>query len=296
MLFQNWLKTLTVDFAPRSSRRDRRKAWSIPEQVVLTQQDFVCARLVETLETRKLLSVDPVLVADLVAGAGGSNPSNFVNVNGTLFFSAFDAAQRPTITWDAVSGADTYVIYIRNLSTGADPLLLRAVTGTSFTPTSNLGIGAYDVRVRALSAFGDSSFYSQKSNFRIATPAVFTNVVLIQASTTPTLSWRPLTGAVKFDLWINNLSTGQEQVVRDTGLTGTSWTWPTDLPMGSYRAWIRGTDASGLQANWSQFADFFVLPPVTAVSPVNPTFDQTPTFTWNAVPGAVSYDLYYRYQ
>jgi hypothetical protein len=45
---------------------------------------------VETLETRTLLSVDPVLVADLVAGAGGSNPNNFVNVNGTLFFSAND--------------------------------------------------------------------------------------------------------------------------------------------------------------------------------------------------------------
>ena len=202
--------------------------------------------------------------------------------------------QRPTISWNAVSGADTYVVYIRNLSTGADPLLLRAVTGTSFTPTSNLGIGSYDVRVRALSTSGDSSFYSQKLNFRIATPAVFTNVVRFQTSTTPTLSWKPLAGAVKFDLWIDNLSTGQQQVVRDSNVTGTSWTAPTSLPMGSYRAWIRGTDASGRQANQSLPVDFFVLPPVTAVSPVNPTFDQTPTFTWNAVPGAVSYDLYYR--
>ena len=115
-----------------------------------------------------------------------------------------------------------------------------------------------------------------------------------QTTPTPTLNWVALPGAVNYDVWIDNVSTNQSQFVRNMNVVGTSFTPPSNLPMDSYRAWVRGKDASGLAAQWSVPVNFRVLLPVTVLAGPASTFDRTPTFSWNAVSGAVSYDLDYR--
>jgi fibronectin-binding autotransporter adhesin len=232
----------------------------------------------------------------LMTYAGGDGNDIALSVFGiptVLSPSATTTSQRPTIAWTSVANAAQYVVLVRNDSTGSTSLLFSQA-GTSYTPTKDLGIGSYRVYVRAVTAGGVSSQYSTSSSFRITTAVVLNVPTKFQTTTTPTISWTPVGGAVKYDLWINNLSTGVPQVVRDVNVTGSSWTSQTSLPMGSYRAWVRGIDASGLVASWSTAVDFFLLPAVSVVGPVTPTFDRTPTFTWDAVPGAVSYDLYYR--
>ena len=199
--------------------------------------------------------------------------------------------QRPTITWTPVDGAVKYQIWIKNQSTNVNPFLQTTRSSTAFYPTSDLGIGRYNVWIRSVSATGVFSESTPQYNFQITTRAIFSVIPRNQTTTTPTLTWSPLVGAVKYDVWIDNLSTGQQQIVRNRNVTGTSLTVATALPMGSYRAWVRGLDASGVFAEWSRPIDFNVLPVVTVIGPVNSTFDRTPTFTWNAVPGAVGYDL-----
>ncbi len=98
-------------------------------------------------------------------------------------------------------------------------------------------------------------------------------------------------GAITYDLWIDNLSTGASQVIRERSLTGSFWRSNTILPIGDYRAWIRGVDASGIAASWSRSEDFRVMPAPTALSPSGPVLNQQPLFTWNSVPGAVRYEL-----
>ena len=133
MQFHNWLKNLIVDLAPRSARRERRKKRNVAGQVLSMQQDFMCAPQVETLEDKTLLSVDPFRVADLVIGAGGSNPSQFVNVNGTLFFSANDGTNG-TELWqsDGTSAGTTLVKDIVTGIGGSAPSYLTNVNGTLF--------------------------------------------------------------------------------------------------------------------------------------------------------------------
>ena len=208
--------------------------------------------------------------------------------------SSVTADQRPTISWNASPGADSYVVLISKQGAGAGSVFLKAVTGSSFTPTADLGIGIFSVRVRAVSDAGASSSYSAARSLRVTTPVVFANVTRFQTTANPGLSWTPLPGAVKYDLWINNLTTGQEHVVREINLTGGSWTSTASLPMGGYRAWIRGIDANGVSATWSKWVDFYVLPTVSVTEALSSTFDTTPTFTWNAVAGATGYDLYLR--
>lgn len=207
---------------------------------------------------------------------------------------ALTAFQRPTITWTTVTDAVKYEVWIKNQSTNVNPFVRVIRTANTFYPTSDLGIARYNLWIRSVTAAGEFSLYTPQYNFRIDAPAVFSNVTRNQTSAFATLAWNPLAGAVKFDVWINNLSIGQSQVLRNANVTGTSFTATTPLPMGLYRAWVRGLDASALAAQWSVPVDFRILLPVAATSPVNSTLDTTPTFTWNAVPGATAYDLVIR--
>jgi ELWxxDGT repeat protein len=131
MLFQNWQNIFSFDFFRLFSRRDRRKAHSLSGRVALMEQGFLSTSMVETLEPRTLLSVDPVLVADLVIGAGGSNPSNFVNVNGTLFFNANDGVNGIELWRSNGTAAGTKLVKdILTGSGGSYPGFLTNVNGT----------------------------------------------------------------------------------------------------------------------------------------------------------------------
>ena len=145
MLFQNWLTTFSVDCARRSSGRDRRRTRSASGLVVFTHLDFVGTPTVETFETRTLLSVDPVIVADIVAGAGGSAPNNFVDVNGTLFFSANNGTTGNEL-WrsDGTVAGTTLVKDIHSGSSDSAPRYLTNVNGTLFFRADN-GVNGFEL-------------------------------------------------------------------------------------------------------------------------------------------------------
>jgi len=110
----------------------------------------------------------------------------------------------------------------------------------------------------------------------------------------PTITWQPAAGAASYEVWINNLSTGQGPYFRETDIAGTSWTSTTDLPFGRYRFWVRGIDRLGVSASWSMLLEVVILAPPVATSPFGGTFDRTPEFAWTAVPGALNYELFVR--
>ncbi len=145
MLFQNWLKSWIFDSSQRSSVRERWKTQSFIGRVALTQQGFQYTPIVEMLEARILLSVDPVVVADLVIGAGGSNPSDFVNVNGTLFFRANDGVNGIEL-WrsNGKAAGTTLVKDILKGSGGSSPSFLMNVNGTLFF-SANDGVAGHEL-------------------------------------------------------------------------------------------------------------------------------------------------------
>jgi hypothetical protein len=128
----------------------------------------------------------------------------------------------------------------------------------------------------------------------------WTDMPRTQLISKPTLTWNNLKGAVKYDIWGDNFSAGINQAFRlvVNGATGatTSWTPPTDLAMGKHRFWIRGIDAKGNAGRWSVLYEALVVTQVKPTGPALSTFDATPTFTWNAVPGAASYQFFLRNQ
>ena len=199
-------------------------------------------------------------------------------------------SQRPAFTWTEVSGATSYEIWLKKDS-DISPYPTITVTQASYTPPADLGIGGFKVAVRSIS----NSFigeFTPNYSFVINTPAVMRAIAKSQPTLRPTINWDLLPGAVKYDVWINDLSRGITQYIRDNNVTtGNSFTPSSDMPMGLYRAWVRGIAADGTFGNWSGAIDFQTMPAPTITAPLNSTFSRRPVFTWNPVSGATAYEL-----
>ncbi|MBL8818573.1 MAG: hypothetical protein JNL58_21270 [Planctomyces sp.] len=199
---------------------------------------------------------------------------------------------RPRFAWTPIAGATSYEVYISNQSTGVDKYHLATVNGTSYTPSIDLAIGKFRMWIRP-KFNGTPGVWSAQHLFNNLTPVTWQSIVRTQQTARPVLSWNSLPGATSYDLWIDNVTTGQQQIVRQQ-VSGNSFIPATDMAMGLYRCWIRGIDALGNFANWSVLQELLVVPAPTPVGPLNSTFDRTPTFSWNSVAGAASYELYVR--
>lgn len=203
---------------------------------------------------------------------------------------------RPTLSWASIPSASGYEIWLKNQSTGVNPVLTDSAEASVYAPPSELGIGRYNLWIRSVGAGGQKSAWTSQYNFRISTAISTLPFASQQTDPRPTLTWNPLPGAVRYDVWLDNLTTGQSQFLRNTNVPGTSWTPASDLPLGRYRIWVRGLDAAGLPGQWSATLNFSVVTPPALTAPVQPTFQRTPTFTWGAVPGAVTYEVFIRNQ
>ena len=207
---------------------------------------------------------------------------------------------KPTFTWNAFAGAIKYQIQINNVTTGVAKFREATVTGTSYTPSAEMALGEYNLWIRPVFT-GDVAGNWSSTQTAFLLPAVtWTNMPRTQLISKPTLTWNNLKGAVKYDIWGDNFSAGITQAFRllvnsATGAT-TSWTPPTDLAMGKHRFWIRGIDAKGNAGKWSVLYEALVVTQVKTTGPAFSTFDATPNFTWDAVPGAASYQFFLRNQ
>ncbi len=169
------------------------------------------------------------------------------------------------------------------------------VTGTSYTPTEALGIGRYRVRVRAYDALEIPGFWSNDYQFRIDTAPSITSPSAsggTAAPAFPVISWTAVADAPRYEIWIDNVTTGQTQVVRRSDLTTTSYINDGSLTSGTYRVWVRAYNVVGEFGKWSNERRFTVLAPPTITAPTGGTFNRTPTFKWTAVTGATHYDLW----
>ena len=207
--------------------------------------------------------------------------------------SAQVSSLRPAISWTASEGATSYDIWIRNQSTNTNPFHTGTSTGTSYTPNVDIGIGKFNLWVRARGPAGNSPWTAQY-NFSITTAATLTASDRWQSTSRPTVRWNPLPGAVKYEIWINDHLAGLNPYIRNQNVTETSFTPSSDMPLGLYRTWVRGISADGIAAGWSPMIEFYVAPAPLITGGNLPTFDRTPTFEWQAVTGAVSYEVYVR--
>lgn len=183
-------------------------------------------------------------------------------------------------------------------------------TETSYQHFLPLGERNHRAWVRSFNAAGEASRWSAFEEFTISIPdpavPVLTPIVNTQ-DTTPRFSWTTggdaYTPGTTFRLWVNNLSTGENRVIDQSGITDNSFTPVEPLEQGRHAVWVRATNAAGEDGPWSERAivNIDVLAPGRPVvdGPVaEPDAESTdvlnefPEFSWTSVFNGSSYQLW----
>ena len=201
-----------------------------------------------------------------------------------------------TVSWDPVTGADSYNLYWSNTSgvTAATGTQITSVTSPYPHPSLTNGTAYYYV-VTVVIAGGESpESVEVNATPKVPAPGPPTNVAASPGDTQVTISWDPVTGADSYNLYWSN-TTG---VTKSTGTQITSVTSP--YPHASrtngtpYYYVVTAENARGESA---ESAEVNATPQVSAPgAPINVAAspgDTQVTISWDPVTGADSYNLYW---
>lgn len=192
------------------------------------------------------------------------------------------------IEWLPVPGAASYDVWVDALSTGVKQYYRNMnVTGTTISVTK-VPVGRYQVWVRAKNAAGDQTGWCIPGNMLVTYVVTGVGVRAGDFTSVAELRWDRLSGAVAYDVWIDNRATGAPQILRNTRVSGTSLLL-SSLEPSSYTAWVRGRDLSGIWHAWSAPFKFEFKQPAVVLRPLATTRERTPVVTWTTVAGANSY-------
>ena len=204
-----------------------------------------------------------------------------------------DAQGRPTLKWNAVSGAAKYEVY-RARSKDGDYIKYSTVTGTSYTNTSYIENGnTYYYKVRALKSDGTAgawgSIVSVTYKQTLSAPAVTGGN---DAQGRPTLTWKAVSGAAKYEVYRARSKDGTYTKYSTT--TGTAYTNSSYLTSGAtYYYKVRALGANGNAGPYSAVVSVTCRLKLTAPTVTGGTDAQgRPTLKWNAVSGAAKYEVY----
>ena len=208
-----------------------------------------------------------------------------------------DSQGRPTLKWNAVSGAAKYEVY-RARSKDGDYIKYSTITGTSYTNISYIENGnTYYYKVRALDANGTAGAWGSivSVTYKQTLPAP-TVTGGNDAQGRPTLKWNAVSGAAKYEVYRARSRSGE--YIKYSTVTGTSYTNTSYIEDGNtYYYKVRALDASGTAGAWSSIVSVTYRAASTGTLPA-PTVtggndaQGRPTLTWNAVTGAAKYEVY----
>ena len=208
-----------------------------------------------------------------------------------------DAQGRPTLKWNAVTGAAKYEVY-RARSRSGEYIKYSTVTGTSYTNTSYIEDGnTYYYKVRALKSDGTAGAWSSivSVTYRAASTGTLSAPTVTGGNDSqgrPTLKWNTVTGAAKYEVYRARSKDGD--YIKYSTVTGTSYTNISYIENGNtYYYKVRALDANGTAGPWSDVVAVTCRLGLTAPSVTGGNDSQgRPTLKWNAVAGAAKYEVY----
>lgn len=219
----------------------------------------------------------------------------------------------PTFTWQS-TGEDfpqgsTFHLWVNNQSTGESRVIQeKELSETSYTAADALAPGHYVAWVRAKSALGEESSWSQQMTFTVEVELPDDSEVIGPVPSSgdtkvrtdrPVFRWEAAANAATYQLWVNNTTLNITRIVHETGLTGTTFQAEDSLPQGFYKAWVRPVNAAGTVGDWSLSYSFELdvpgpaVPTITGPVPnqVGTVTTATPEITWQTLGGADTYNL-----
>jgi len=206
-----------------------------------------------------------------------------------------DAQGRPTLKWNAVTGAAKYEVY-RARSLNGDYVKYSTVTGTSYTNTSYLANGTtYYYKVRALGSDGSYGPYSTPVSVTYKAPFGAPLVTGRKDSQgRPALKWDKVTDAAKYEVYRARSKDGTYSLMSTqsaTGYTNTSY-----LANGTtYYYKVRALKANGTASAYSSVVTitYGTVPTPAAPAMRSAKADSAGiTVSWDTAANAVTYNVY----
>ena len=206
-----------------------------------------------------------------------------------------DSQGRPTLKWNAVTGAAKYEVY-RARSKDGDYIKYSTVTGTSYTNTSYLENGnTYYYKVRALGSDGtagpDSTPVSVTYKAPFGAPLVTGSK---DSQGRPALKWDKVTDAAKYEVYRARSKNGTYSLMSTqsaTGYTNTSY-----LANGTtYYYKVRALKANGTASAYSSVVTitYGTVPTPAAPAMRSAKADSAGiTVSWDTAANAVAYNVY----
>ena len=204
----------------------------------------------------------------------------------------------PTLSWNATAGAASYRLQVStDPGFASQPVFDQSnITGTSQQVSGLANNTLYYWRVNATNA-GGTSVYSTAWTFTtilaspmLASPASGATGI----SLSPTLSWNATAGAASYELQASTNSSFTPPLAFDqSNITGTSLQ-VSGLANNTLYYWrVNATNSGGTSAYSTSWTFTTILASPALASPANAAtgISLTPTLSWNAVAGAVSYQL-----
>ncbi len=174
------------------------------------------------------------------------------------------APTRPEISWTAGVSDVPYQLWVQNES--GVVINQSNLSGTTFTPDSDLADGVYSAWVRQIPASGQPLPWSPRYQFAVGQSRLpeVPELTLIPNENGDAVedgraifTWNAAANAVRYEIYISNRYNGN-LILRLNDLTGTEFI--TDVlgepgVGGRYRAWLRSIGANGELSLWSEFVN-----------------------------------------
>ena len=228
----------------------------------------------------------------------GSQNSSYVQITAdtkpsavTGFTDSSATSSSITLTWNKVSNADSYQIYINENGTWTK---LTDTTGTSYTATGLSANTSYQFRIRAVKNGKYSAWTNHTASTKAAAVPKPSAVTGFKASTITTnsitLAWNKATNADSYKLEMKVDGAWKEL----TTTTGTSYTVKNLSPNTSYEFRIRGVKGTVSGATTTETFTTAKEPNPDKVTGFTASSETTNsiTLTWNKVSNADSYQIY----
>lgn len=199
---------------------------------------------------------------------------------------------KPTLQWDPVFGADSYVFWVSDNATG-DFQAARVRTNQATLDTPLIPGHSYSWWINAQTAEQYQSPWGGPLSFGVQTldPPTLLGPTGKTNKSKPTFTWSSVVDATGYEIWVTeNGSKAFDQVVGDV----TTWVPPTSLMYGNrYEWWVLALNDFGVESDWSTGAAFnLTLDVPTLLGPSGNITNAKPTLRWNPVDGADSYNVY----
>ena len=210
----------------------------------------------------------------------------------------------PIFEWQAIAGATHYELWVNNSSTQTARVIhntniphVEGATSIYYTDDSVvLRNATYRWWVRAFNEDSGAAAWSSSETFWVPAPVMTAPVGVVASTNLPTFTWTGVPEYVRYELWVNNDTTGLSRVIYQNDLTDLTYTAQLPLLNGNFRAWVRGHDVAGNASQWSNPISFSVNSTVgnapTLIGPLGFTVDNTPTFEWSTLPNLTDYEIF----